>query len=141
MRELTRPEGREAVERVHVSGTEEARTGSENQLVNWVKGLTVKCERWRVPLENWSACWGACWLPPAPGATMVLSVGSATEYCFKSDADGATDDAYETCIPKTWCYNSGTSFLVSLTLVGMLVPCDWSIRPLHSQINFNDLAS
>jgi hypothetical protein len=40
MRALTRPEGMDAVERVHVSGAEEAgRRGSRNQVLNWCSGF------------------------------------------------------------------------------------------------------
>ena len=58
MRELTRPDGSEAVERVHVSGTVLASAGLENQLLNCVKGDESSSERVRVPDLNCAACCG-----------------------------------------------------------------------------------
>lgn len=65
MRAETRPLGKWAVERVHVSGTCPVREGELNQVWNWVKGEGESCVRERVPWENWAA-----WVEEgsAPGA-------------------------------------------------------------------------
>jgi hypothetical protein len=55
MRAETRPEGREAVERVHVSGTCDWSVGSENQVWNWVRGEGEREVRCRVPMWNCAA--------------------------------------------------------------------------------------
>lgn len=60
MRELTRPEGRWAVERQHVSGTVPCRAEEVNQAWNWVNGLESSWERVRAEDLNWAACCG--WL-------------------------------------------------------------------------------
>lgn len=45
----TRPEGSDAVDRVHVSGTDDRSRGSVNQLWNWVKGDVEREDRVKVP--------------------------------------------------------------------------------------------
>lgn len=71
MRDETRPEGSEAVDRVTVSGTAVERAGEENQRWNCVKGERERSERWSVPIWNWAACCGCVddGVGLAPGAT------------------------------------------------------------------------
>lgn len=70
----TRPEGRDAVDRVQVSGTVEARDGSLNQLWNWVKGeVGSRAERCRGEEVNWAAREGGWW----DGSVLVVVVEEA----------------------------------------------------------------
>ncbi len=56
MRADTRPEGREAVDRVTVSGTGTFWVWAVlNQVLNWVMGEGERCERERAPFWNWAA--------------------------------------------------------------------------------------
>ena len=95
MRLLTRPLGNSAVLSVHVSGTESAIRGSENQVLNCVKGEGRSWERCRVPTENWAARLGAeVWTGSlavveaagAPGAKMSLLGLSGAEVDIVSEA-------------------------------------------------------
>jgi hypothetical protein len=72
MRAETRPEGREAVERVHVSGTVEVRAGWVNQLWNCVNGDSERSVRCSVPMLNWAA-WVV--VGSVPGANISFEEG------------------------------------------------------------------
>jgi hypothetical protein len=84
MRALTRPEGREAVDSVQVSGTWVCRAGSVNQAWNWAVGDADREEAERVPILNCAARDGVLvvvsWdgdgeVVGAPGAKISLFVG------------------------------------------------------------------
>jgi hypothetical protein len=55
MRELTRPEGKEAVDKVTVSGTWPRSCGDVNHEWNWVNGSGERSERRRRESENCAA--------------------------------------------------------------------------------------
>jgi hypothetical protein len=70
MRELTRPEGKEAVDKVTVSGTWPRSCGDVNHEWNWVNGSGERSERRRRESENCAARDGV-------GVGVVVEAGAA----------------------------------------------------------------
>jgi len=70
MREDTRPDGSDAVDRVTDSGARPASSGDVNHEWNWMNGSTDRSERRRCARENCAARDGV-WVPEgvSPGAT------------------------------------------------------------------------
>ena len=80
MRALTRPEGIDAVARVHVSGAEDAGSrGSRNQVLNWWRGLVPWI--WEMVsgglVPNWwaRAAWERTWVSVVEVGVEVSELG------------------------------------------------------------------